>query len=110
MKNLDDKIRRQRQAKNRNDWFLNQFKAAQTDKLRYYALTENEMNEIKDFWAPYDFAVQNDMRNQWVFSRASGVFDPSYIGFGTQLYILNSFWNHFSYTYRRKGISYKAQC
>lgn len=101
MKNLDDKIRRQRQAKNRNDWFLNQFKAAQTDKLRYYALTENEMNEIKDFWAPYDFAVQNDMRNQWVFSRASGVFDPSYIGFGTQLYILNSFWNHFSYTYIR---------
>ena len=45
-------------------------------------LTPNELDEINEFWQPYSFAYKNNPEVQRVFSRISGRFDPSYIGFG----------------------------
>ena len=105
MELLDDKIIRQKQARQRDEWFFDHFAEAKRDWQRFYTLTEEEEKAILDFWKPYEFAVHNDMRNQWTFSRASGKFDPSYIGFGTQLYLLNSFWNHHSFSFFRDRIN-----
>ena len=57
-------------------------------------LTEEQIQEVKDFWKPYEFAYQNDWRLQAMYSAISGKFDPSYFGFGLQRYLLLPFFNH----------------
>lgn len=101
IKNVDGKVKRELSARRRNAWFINQYTEAETDKEKYYPLSAEERKEIASFWAPYEWAHKNDERNQWLFSRASGRFDPSYIGFGTQRFMLVAFWNHPSYDYCR---------
>lgn len=55
-------------------------------------LTEDELQQIKDFWEPYSFAYRNNPETQRVFSRMSGKFDPCYIGWGVQYHLLAPFW------------------
>lgn len=102
---LDDKLVRRNKAISRNNWFISHYRVALGDSEKYYPLTTTELQQIKDFWEPYEYAIQNNDKLQWIFSRASGIFDPSYIGFGTQLNLLNTFWNHYSYTYCRNKIN-----
>lgn len=103
--NVDGRVLRQRRAFARNEWFVNHFQEAKTNGEIYYPLSPNEKKEIADFWDPYGFAIKNNEKIQWIFSRASGIFDPSYMGFGTQFFLLNTFWNHYSYTYCRSKIN-----
>jgi len=56
-------------------------------------LTENELNQINDFWAPYSFAVKNDPETQRIFSRTSGTFNPAYLGHGFVDYYLKRFFH-----------------
>lgn len=60
-------------------------------------LTVEELKEIQEFWGPYAFAYKNKPETQRVFSRISGRFDPSYIGFGLMRYILRNWYSHSSY-------------
>lgn len=57
-------------------------------------LSKEQIDEIKEFWKPYEFAYKNDYNLQAMYSAISGQFDPSYSGFGLQRHLLASFWNH----------------
>ena len=66
-------------------------------------LTSEELAEINAFWKPYEFAYKNDPEVQRVFSRMTGRFDPSYIGFGLMRYVLRNWYSHSTYV----GICHK---
>lgn len=55
-------------------------------------LSAKELKEIDDFWKPYLFAYENNPECQRINSRISGRFDPSYISWELQYYILKPFW------------------
>lgn len=77
-----------RAAKRRDDYFLRLI-----DTSNMEPLTDAERKQIEEFWRPYSFAYENNPDVQWVLSRMSGRFDPSYIGFGLQRWSLVRFWN-----------------
>lgn len=56
-------------------------------------LSEEELKQINQFWAPYSFAYKNNPETQRLISRISGRFDPSYITWQLQYNILKTFWN-----------------
>ena len=67
---------------------------------------EKKLQQIKDFWKPYEFAYKNNPMTQIAFYNQSGVFDPSYIGFGLQRWELVRFWNNETFsTFRNKNYS-----
>ena len=80
--------------KNRDVWLIDGLKEIPKRKL-----TDEEVEEVRSFWEPYEFAYKNDYRQQEMFTAISGVFDPSYFGFGMQRYLLTPFWNHPSIKY-----------
>lgn len=92
-----DKIR---SAHRRDAYYLRNLVDLDENSLQ---LTESQIEEIKTFWKPYEWAYKNDLNIQKVFFQQSGKFDPSYIGFGLQRHSLVRFWNHPTYaTYRNK--------
>ena len=56
-------------------------------------LTDAQLKEVQDFWKPYEFAYQNDSKQQAFFTAYSGKFDLSYSGFGTHRFLLHQLWN-----------------
>jgi len=84
---------RRNSAMRRDRWLY-----ANSSLTSQYVLTEEQLKEIEDFWAPYSFAYQNDPRQQAFFSAITGKFDPSYFGFGMQRYYMVRFWNHQSFS------------
>lgn len=86
-------------ARRRDAWFVRNL----TDLSDNYPVTQDMIDEINRFWAPYSFAYQNDPATQLAFYKTSGVFDPSYIGFGLQRHSLVRFWNNETFaTFRNK--------
>ena len=63
------------------------------NKMPKAELTEEQLKETNDFWAPYSFAYKNDPDTQRYFSLVSGHFDPSYISFGLHCLYLRRFWD-----------------
>lgn len=63
------------------------------NKMPEGELTEEQLKEINDFWAPYSFAYRNDPDSQKYFALISGRFDPSYISPGLHYLFLHKFWN-----------------
>lgn len=103
MNNFNEEIRKNRikeindhswdnmhMAQRRDKWFVNNL----TDLHCDINITDEQLKEIKDFWKPYEFAYKNDVNTQIAFYKLSGIFDPSYIGFGLQRYSLVRFWNN----------------
>lgn len=89
-------------ARRRDMWYVNNLTDLQSDVV----VTEEQIREIEEFWQPYEFAYKNDVNIQLAFYKQSGVFDPSYIGFGLQRYSLNRFWNNETFsTFRNKNFS-----
>lgn len=76
-------------AKRRDMWLINSLVEADRPKL-----TPEQIAEVEAFWKPYEFAYQNDYRQQEIFTAFSGKFDPSYFGFGMQRYLMLPFYNH----------------
>jgi len=86
-------------ARRRDAWFVDNL----TDVSDDYPVTQDMIDEINRFWAPYSFAYQNNPATQLAFYKTSGVFDPSYVGFGLQRYSLVRFWNNETFaTFRNK--------
>lgn len=88
-------------AQNRDRYYLNllpeELKTIEPEKLKI----------INNFWKPYEFAYKNNPLTQVVFFNQSGIFDPSYVGFGQQVHSLVRFWNHGTFsTFRNKNVSY----
>ncbi len=69
------------------------------NKMPEGQLTDEQLKEVNDFWAPYSFAYKNDPNTQRYFSLVSGRFDPSYISFGLHYLYLNKFWNTHKVTF-----------
>lgn len=67
------------------------------------SLSEEQLKEIEDFWAPYSFAYKNNPETQRYYSLTSGRFDPSYISFGLNYHCLKKFWD----SYKTPSISDK---
>lgn len=74
---------------NLDNVFLKKLSLNEDDNI---PLSEEEQKQINDFWEPYKFAYQNNPNIQWAYSRMSGKFDPSYIGWGLQFILLRNFW------------------
>ena len=74
---------------NLDNGFLKNLSLNEEDNI---PLSEEEKREINDFWEPYKFAYKNNPKIQWAYSRMSGKFDPSYLGWGLQFILLRSFW------------------
>lgn len=74
--------------KSGNDYFFKSIKDPGGE------LTAEQLQEINDFWKPYEFCYKNDPDVQRIFSVASGCFDPSYIPWGLFWEFCKQFWNH----------------
>ena len=86
-------------ARRRDAWFVKNL----IDLSDNFTVTQEQINEINRFWEPYSFAYQNDPATQLAFYKISGIFDPSYIGFGLQRHSLVRFWNNETFaTFRNK--------
>lgn len=58
------------------------------------SLSISQNDEINAFWQQYSFAYKNNPDTQRYFSLMSGVFNPTYIGFGLQCHFLKKFWEN----------------
>lgn len=72
-----------------DNMFLNRVK---NNKLKH--LTNEQLEEINNFWKPYEFAYKNNSEIQKYLYSISGVFDPSYISWGLHFLLLKPYWEH----------------
>lgn len=72
-----------------DNYFLNHTTLNEEDDI---PLSPDELKEINDFWEPYSFAYKNNPEIQRLFYRMSGRFDPSYISWGLNYFVLTPFW------------------
>ena len=95
-------INTMKSATNRDLWYINSLVDLNSD----IEVTDKQKQEIIEFWKPYEFAYKNNIETQIAFYKQSGVFDPSYIGFGLQRHSLVRFWNNETFsTFRNKNYS-----
>ena len=91
---------RMKRAESRDNYYINK-------KLKKEVLVVDDPEKIKiinDFWDRYSFAYKNNPLTQIAFYNQSGVFDPSYVGFGQQIHSLVRFWNNETFsTFRNKN-------
>lgn len=80
-------------ALNRDNWLLHNM-----DGDFDNVLSNEQIQEVIDFWKPYEFAYKNNWKLQAMYTKISGRFDPAYSGFGMQRHLLTSFWNHESFS------------
>ncbi len=78
----------------RDKWYVSLL----TEMENTSPLSDEELNQINDFWKPYDFAYKNDPIVQWGYSRQLGRFDPCIMGLGCLTYGLPLFHSHPTWT------------